>query len=57
MPAPIGTNIFHLLVILPLLLYIGYQKCAAPDWSFNVLFGLALLGVVMHLILLRQKLE
>ncbi len=40
--------IFHLVLIVPLFLYVGFQRAATPDWLYHVLFGVGLLVFVYH---------
>jgi hypothetical protein len=40
--------VLHLLVIVPTLLYVGFQRAATPDWLYNVLLAAALLIFVYH---------
>lgn len=40
--------IFHVIVVVPMLLYIGFQRAATPDWLYNVLLGLGVLIAVYH---------
>ena len=40
--------IFHLIAVVPLFLYVGFQRAATPDWLYHVLFGLGLIVLVYH---------
>ncbi len=40
--------LFHIALVVPFFLYIGYQRAATPEWAYNVLFGLGLLIVAYH---------
>lgn len=40
--------LFHILGVVPLFLYVGFQRAATPEWLYNVLFGLGLLIGVYH---------
>ena len=40
--------IAHLAVIVPLLLYVGFNRAATPEWIYSVLFGLGLLVIAYH---------
>lgn len=40
--------LFHLICILPLLLFVGIQKSKSPEWAFSVLLGLAIIGFFYH---------
>jgi len=41
-------SIFHILFVVPLFLYVGFQRAATPEWLYNVLYGLGLLLLVFH---------
>lgn len=40
--------IAHITVIVPLLLYVGFQRAATPEWIYSSLFGLGLLVIAYH---------
>jgi hypothetical protein len=40
--------IFHVLVVAPFFLYVGFQRAATPEWLYNVIFGLGLILLVYH---------
>ena len=40
--------IFHVAVIVPLLLWVGFNRAATPEWLYSVLFGLGILVLVYH---------
>ena len=40
------TSILYIAVAVPLLLYVGFQRAATPEWLYNVLYGLGLLVLV-----------
>jgi hypothetical protein len=40
--------VFHVAVIVPALLYVGFSRAATVDWMYNVLFGLGLLVAAYH---------
>jgi hypothetical protein len=40
--------IFHVLVVAPFFLYVGFQRAATPEWLYNVIFGLGLILAVYH---------
>jgi len=40
--------IAHLAAIVPLLLYVGFNRAATPEWIYAVLFGFGLLVAVYH---------
>jgi hypothetical protein len=40
--------ILHVVVIVPFLLWVGFNRAATPEWAYNVLFGSGLLILVYH---------
>uniref|UniRef100_A0A6C0FC78 Uncharacterized protein n=1 Tax=viral metagenome TaxID=1070528 RepID=A0A6C0FC78_9ZZZZ len=38
---------FHLL-FLPLLVYVGLMKNKSPDWTYSLLLGVGVLGILYH---------
>jgi hypothetical protein len=38
----------HIAVIVPLLMYVGFNRAATPEWVYNVLFGLGILVLAYH---------
>jgi hypothetical protein len=40
--------IFHVAVIVPLLLWVGFNRAATPEWLYSVLFGAGILVLVYH---------
>lgn len=40
--------IFHVVVIVPFLLFVGFNRAATPEWVYNVLFGTGILVLVYH---------
>lgn len=48
MDAHLLIALFHLAFIVPLFLYVGFQRAATPDWLYHVLFGVGLLVLVYH---------
>jgi hypothetical protein len=40
--------IFHIVFVVPLFLYVGFQRAATPDWVFTALYGIGLLLLVFH---------
>jgi hypothetical protein len=40
--------LFHLLVIVPLFLWVGFQRAATPEWLYNVLIGMGALVLFYH---------
>ena len=45
---PQYINLFHVLVVTPLLLYVGYMKGEAPSWAFTTLMVLAIGAGLFH---------
>jgi hypothetical protein len=41
-------SLFHIICVVPLFLYVGFQRAATPEWLYNVLYGLGLLLLVFH---------
>jgi hypothetical protein len=48
MDAHLLIAIFHILFVVPLFLYVGFQRAACPEWLYNVLYGVGLLLLVFH---------
>lgn len=42
------VTVMHLVVIVPLFLFVGFNRAATPDWVYNVLLGTGLLVGVYH---------
>ena len=40
--------LFHIVLVVPFFLYIGFQRAATPEWVYNVLFGLGLFILAYH---------
>jgi hypothetical protein len=40
--------VFHLALVVPFFLWIGFQRTATPDWAYNVLFGLGVVILAYH---------
>lgn len=40
--------ILHVVVIVPVLLFVGFNRAATPEWVYNVLFGTGILVLVYH---------
>jgi len=40
--------LFHIIGVVPLFLYVGFQRAATPDWLYHVLFGLGVVLLVYH---------
>ena len=41
-------NLFHVLVVAPLLFYVGYNKCDTHELVFNLLMVIAILVLLYH---------
>ena len=39
---------FHIIGVVPLFLYVGFQRAATPEWLYHVLFGLGIVLFVYH---------
>jgi hypothetical protein len=39
---------FHIIVVVPFFLYVGFTRAANPEWMYNVLLGLGLFLFVYH---------
>lgn len=48
MNASVIVSIFHIICVVPLLLFVGFQRADTPEWLYNVLFGLGILIVIYH---------
>ncbi len=40
--------VFHVAVVVPVLLWVGFNRAATPEWLYNVLFGVGLLVLAYH---------
>ncbi len=40
--------VFHVAVIAPLLMFVGFTRAATPEWLYNVLFGMGILVFLYH---------
>lgn len=40
--------VFHVVVVAPLLLWVGFNRAATPDWIYNLMFGLGILVLIYH---------
>lgn len=40
--------LFHIALVVPLFLYVGFQRAATPEWLYNLLFGLGLVLLAYH---------
>jgi hypothetical protein len=49
--------IFHVLIIAPLLLYIGFHRAATPDWVYMSLLAIGLVVLIYHSIRLFLRLR
>jgi hypothetical protein len=38
----------HIALIMPILLFVGFQRAATPDWIYQVLFGFGILVLLYH---------
>lgn len=41
-------NLFHIFIVSPILIYIGYNKQTTSDLYFNILIGLGILAIIDH---------
>jgi len=48
--------LFHLAFVVPLFLYIGFQRAATPEWVYNLVFGLGLVLLAYHGVMSAIKL-
>lgn len=49
------VNLSHILIIFPLLLYIGVMKGRSPEWMFNTLVGVSIVGILYHIFALVSR--
>lgn len=40
--------LLHVIVIVPFLLWVGFNRAATPDWMYSVLFGTGLIVLLYH---------
>jgi hypothetical protein len=40
--------LLHVTVIVPFLLWVGFNRAATPDWMYSVLFGTGLIVLLYH---------
>jgi hypothetical protein len=40
--------LLHVTVIVPFLLWVGFNRAATPDWMYSVLFGAGLIVLLYH---------
>jgi hypothetical protein len=38
--------IFHIFFVVPLFLYVGFERAATPEWLYSILFGLGVILLV-----------
>jgi len=41
-------SILHVAVIVPFLLWVGFNRAATPDWMYSVLFGTGIIVMLYH---------
>jgi len=41
-------GILHVVIIVPFLLWVGFNRAATPDWVYQVLFGTGMLIILYH---------
>jgi hypothetical protein len=41
-------GLLHLAIIVPFLLYVGFNRAATPEWMYSVLFGTGILIMIFH---------
>jgi hypothetical protein len=41
-------GILHVAIIVPFLLWIGFNRAASPEWVYHILFGAGILILVYH---------
>ena len=40
--------VFHLALVVPFFLFVGFQRAATPDWAYTTLFALGVLLLAYH---------
>jgi membrane protease YdiL (CAAX protease family) len=50
MDYPIISSLLHLLIIVPILIYIGFQRESAPQWIYMALLGVGFVVFLYHII-------
>ena len=40
--------VFHVVVVAPTFMFVGFSRAATPDWLYNVLFGVGILVFAYH---------
>jgi len=48
MDTGILVSIFHIILVVPLFLFIGFKRADTPEWLYNVIFGLGILIATYH---------
>lgn len=48
MDALLLIGILHVALIVPFLLWVGFNRAATPDWVYQVLFGFGILVLLYH---------
>jgi len=48
-------NLFHILFVSPLLIYVGIQRASSPEWLYKALIILSILVFAYHLFRLYTK--
>ena len=41
-------TVFHLVVVVPLFLFVGFSRAATPDWVYNVLLAMGIIVGAYH---------
>lgn len=42
------VSIFHIVGVVPLFLFVGFQRADTAEWLYNLLFGLGIIIVIYH---------
>ena len=40
--------VFHLALVVPFFIFVGFQRAATPDWAYHLLFALGVLILAYH---------
>jgi hypothetical protein len=56
MNAHVMKSIGHIAGVVPLFLYVAFQRAATPDWLYWVMFGLGLVVFMVHSVLAAYRL-
>jgi hypothetical protein len=48
MDALLLIGILHVVLIVPFLLWVGFNRAATPDWVYQLLFGVGILVLLYH---------